>query len=407
VGAVAYRSKKRARIGQHKLTYWNDPNGAPEDLLALAENDEYRALQNPNFPLTRLIEFALKAPQYIERNPSLQLYELESPQGYRELLLELHAGWMAWAEENLSLEDKQKLAIAAAWRHVENYEALTAEDETMRNLLRASLGYVEGLFAKEELARMRKAAHKIEWAWVQKGNQIAADKKNLPYAISALLRAAEAAADTEKVEEEETNQIYALGTLEDAVFYLAGGTVGQKWSGHIPSDVRDALLQEALWQSRQIRKFYLDEERSILRQSILATIKETQARQAATKAQAQKAIAQAQEGAKQIAAIMAKEDPNTWPVWLGLGMLATGAVVLLVGPELLVASSVAVAASEIVAAAEAAEVSAVSVQAFIDGTYLSEADSATLFLKELTQKLSAKGVQVVSEAAEVVAKVAR
>lgn len=408
VQRVAPKKKGRVRIGQGKPTqgqYPEDPKASPLDLLEFAEAGGYRALANPNFPLDKLINFAEMAPEYIERNPSLSLYELEDPAAYERLVEALEEGWITTvfsddSSQALDLKTIQEISIVACFGWVDAWEEWTNGDLTYREFLRGALRYVEGEIDNLDYQEIKQMAEAMVNSLDRQKNRIAA---SLSF-------------------EEEASQVKRYRDLDHAERYLKAAIVSisgevRRWS-IMSTLLRLAMLGlsgPASWQAEAkektrlakiVRSAYKEVERSRLRSDILAKVKENAERRAKTKAQIQKALAQAQEGAKKIAAIMTKEDPHTWPIWLGLGLVG-GVAALLVGPEILVASSVEVAASEILTAAEGAAIERVSVQAFIQGTAISEAAETQAFFNELVKTLGKKGLEVVTEAAEAVVKVAR
>lgn len=392
------RPKKRARIGQ--VARWDDPKARPEDLLALAKNDEYRALANPNFPLDKLIKFADKAPQYIERNPSLYLYELEDPSEYQRLVRELNNAWITtiFSYDYFDTLRMQEIGILAAWYWVEQWEEWTNGDLTYREFLQTSLRYAQKEIEPSDYYETRRIAQDMVSTLDYQADKVSEgdiDDPKVQARYSALNHASrylQAALLAPTTETRPRSVLTAL-TLVARI-------------GLPPDEAYRAELKEMARLAKIVRSAFLQDERSKLRTDILAKVKENAERQAKTKAQAQKAVALAQEGAKKCAEIMSKEDPHTWPIWLGLG-IAGGVACLVIGPAVLGIGGASAAVAEVVAAAESAEIGAVSVQAFIDGAEVSEAGEATEFLQELIAKLRAKDIEVLKEAVEAVVKVAQ
>ena len=175
-----------------------------------------------------------------------------------------------------------------------------------------------------------------------------------------------------------------------------------------PSDERRALgtaakNKEIEWQVEQVRRVYYayqNEAETLARlnataKKIAENIKaatEAAKKTTATKAQIAKATKQAKESAQKIADVMASKSAQSWPKWVGLGaVVATGVVVLCIGPEALAAAGVAGAAETILGIAEAADIATVSVSG-LEGFELAE----------LTLKFRAAGVAVTTAAVEVV-----
>jgi hypothetical protein len=341
-------------------------------------------LQNPNFPVHLLQYFSSDYPEHIEKNPILGMLAIENPGLYADLLDDLNQGWISSIYERLDLPTRIKIALICAWRVLPLYERHMGDD-IMRDLLLAGR---DALNQAEEL-RLRHAEESAN----QHINSI--PEETPPYsALLAALYAVRGDADGGA-----SGNAPSMDWVNEAIFYDAEDR----------QEGKELCAEERAFQASLIRAAWKQKERMRLYNDVMKQVEANIKDQAKTKAQIKKATNQAKKSADEIAAIMQREEPSTWPVWLGLG-IAGGAVVLLLGPALLaggVGVGVGSAVAEIVTAAELTGATGISVQAFINGAEILTAPRAAVFLSELTGKLGPAGIVIVKEAVQAVAKVAR
>jgi hypothetical protein len=178
---------------------------------------------------------------------------------------------------------------------------------------------------------------------------------------------------------------------------------------HLGKDLDESFkleLAEREFQANHIRAAYQEVQRyvylaSLARQAAqnaVAAVQAAENRRALTKKQIERAVKQANDSAAKIAELMQNPDVQTMPAWVGVGIMAVGAlVVLTVGPEALAAAGVAGAAETIIGIAEAADVATVSVATIEEGAELAA----------LVAKLRAAGLTVTTVAPAIVEMVKR
>lgn len=404
IASTRHSSPRRAQRLGASHTAWDDPETPPQVLAAMVEREPH-ALTNPNLPFSAALRWAWRYPQYIEQNPALDMFGLEDEnltgQGAK-LLNELNGGWVGCVLGEMPEADRYRLNIQFARQVLPLYEK-TFDDGEARNVLNEALRYLQGAYdtregeVRRDLFNAReKATAIIDDLHSPRDEMVAA------YALLAAGRVFEKA----RPDDAETT----AGAARHALAYAAGV--------HDISDRDDQPLQMSqadtdafynkarAWQADQVRAVYWAAQRVAARQATFERITkaaaenakkaiEEEQRKTATKAQIAKAVKQAKAAASKIQAIMQEEDTESWPLWVGLGVLATGCVVaLVIGPEALVAYGVAGAAETIIGIAEASAVRTVA----IEGLASSEVAASWL---ELAVKLRAAGLVVAPAAVEV------
>lgn len=395
-----YKPHKRARIGQTKVYTWDDPKAPGSALEEMVLRHEYRALLNPNFPLDKLINYAKALPYYVDRNPALELYELEDPKGYADLREKLQEGYLETVFPKLSEMDQVRVGVALLGRYIDDYEEI-AEASIFREYLQGLLSYTEGKLSFDDQERLMDALQKQEQL-LQRARREAKGTRH------ALLMAALELSLSAKCFTPELKAERAFNYLFGAVLFLNGGAVDPGGYGAADEQPQEALLaqrKEQTFAAKIIRQAYQQQQRSGYYLAILSQLEENKRRRGETQKAIDAAVKKAKEGARLCAEIMAKKDPHTWPIWVGLGLVG-GVAVLLLGPELLAAGSVAAVVGEVTAVSESVSIGVVSVQSFIEGTAITEAAETQAFFNAMVKALQKEGLEVVTEAAEVVAKVA-
>ena len=392
-GLALLTKKSTSRVG---AVQWDDPSADPHELVKLITT-EPRVLMNPQMPPDILLTFARIYPQYVEENPIISLHSLEDPAFGPKIKSGLNTGWLTKGFEALPEMIQRTLAGLFAQRVLPLYQDAVGDD-LMMNALQTVNQYIHGEITHAELQLMYE--ENIQDADALRGRLRKTKQEESSY--WALLAAIYAGFPYEQKE-----------ALQNAATFARDAETESLEGAEKKAKNKEILL----WQVDLVRRFYHqlqeqqqrhDEAYTSLKKQIEINAK----RRAATAEEAKKAVAQAQAGAKQCAEIMAKDDTQHWPTWIGLGVLGVSAV-LVIGPGALLvmegaseAVAAASAAETIIATAEAADVGTVSVQAFIEGAEI-EGSEGTEFLGNLIAKLQAHGLEVVDEAVEAVARVAR
>jgi hypothetical protein len=409
--------RARRRIGAEH-TAWDDPE-TPGELLAKMLPGEPRALTNPNMPFKVLLKQAVYYPQYVEQNPALEMWELEDPPAYRNLTHELDDGWLHAFLSAMPELDRWQLNLTFAYEALPVYEAYS-DNGLMRNLLDESLYYVQGRgeLSQGEIMREMEHARGVAKAMLDDQDTTAAEEG----AAYALLAAATIFKHPGKSADPSTpvNARWALA-------YDAGMHNSEE-RGEVAksqAEVTEFYTKTRRRQADRVRLAYWAEQHHARRQAMYDEVQrqvalsakkaiENDKRRLATKADIAKAIKQAKAASAQIKTIMESEEPpQTWPVWVGLGVLATGVVVVLVGPEILAGVGVVEGASLLAATVTETGAGAVALTpelATLEAAGLAAQEGAviaeTLEAQQILAQLARKGVDVsLPELASYLAKV--
>jgi len=413
IASARHSSSRRQRVGQEH-TAWNDPETPGELLEAMlyGNDEEPRALSNPNMPARVLELWAEKRPDLVEQNPALDLMELEDPAMFARVRARLRRGWLESVfgrllpdPERRALAYRFAMRVAPLWMDFEttDYQHPFEKYLKLPEMVRA--------FNAGEYAPTKRNPRAMAWHELK---ELADSARNYIYpseadegAVNALYAMAIAAYGGTATEKKRSYVYYTSAMASSSVGEASDARLWRE-TPRRPSDERRALgtaakNKEIEWQVEQVRRVYYayqNEAETLARlnataKKIAENIKaatEAAKKTTATKAQIAKATKQAKESAQKIADVMASKSAQSWPKWVGLGaVVATGVVVLCIGPEALAAAGVAGAAETILGIAEAADIATVSVSG-LEGFELAE----------LTLKFRAAGVAVTTAAVEVV-----
>ena len=412
-GLSLLTQKSTSRVG---AVQWDDPNAPPAELAKLLPK-EPKVLTNPNLDPQELLKYVGQYPLQVSQNPALPLIQLEDPALYQKIRDKMVQGLLEGWSPDLSFHKRALLTFLELSRVLPLFEKTNPQLPTPRNVLGDIGDYLSGGITPKDLskasAKINQLGHTFPLSVDENPSEVYC--RAIQSFLSALLLP----------QRTSTQQGLASMTIAQAID-LSANAKGM-YLGKSTQEKFQIAKEEKQWIADQVITHLESQDKrqetynNIQKQIAANAFREAYYGEEIRKEEEMRqkiadAVAQAKDGAKQCAKIMASEETKGWPMWIGLGVLGVSAALIL-GPTVVLATgltegvSATVAATEaaeaIVTAAEAADVSTVSVQAFIDGAEIAETDIGEDFLAELAAKLRGEGITLVDEVAEAVARAAQ
>ncbi len=398
------------------LPLWEDPATPHSTLIDLIDT-EPRVLMNPNMPPEQLERFAPRYPEIVELNPVLPLLFLEHPEMLKSIKEAMRRGWIG--EEGpfhrLPAKEKRLVAVEMAERVLD-----LAEEETIpRSMKRAE----EALRLAREVASgfwyrtgMMNDVSKGVYQTAQFLGQTGEEHEPERFAFLAIAAASDQ--NLNRFDDRTYRIVYdsveaTPGLVQKAV--RKEGELNRGWAAGEAAEQEEIDVQVEMVRAAVTAVREAEEKRA--KRHYKLKVKPAPNLDSGEQRDIRRGIQHAKDSANQIANLMRSDTPDTWPDWLGVGLIAGGVLAaVLVGPELLAAAGLAEgaaglsavadeAAAVIIDTAEAGNLNYVSVQGFIEGAEVAGSEEAGELLNLLIQRLEAASLSVVDAPAEVIAEV--